>query len=557
MLDTLLKNEFLVMAVDVLLHLGSVAVLGVVVLLSAKLLSRGFVDAKLFTGLIIATLLVIVRVTLLNYVGQALPTVGGQLLEIIVIIGLYLSAFILVYKLILIPVLGTALSAAVIVFAQLSLANYTPKISLKIMPEGQRFAEYAGLANDQTKKLMADAKAYRSTSGGIQQILADAMEAIKFFTSETEQGQLSKDFASGIALYKERKAYMDNMTPEELASYRIAMGAFLEEQGLKENRYSLSNLKNAKPEDLENLADFMKDMNKVYGLTDELPEDGGASLPKDAPPPSMESLAAMAQSLSKVDMSGTDMAKLSGLFTELGINADAVMAGMAQAREDLAGIRDVTQNMVSDFKALVPDELLNFPEVPGRDSLFAGSSQISDDEVIVSGGYRIKKIAEGPAYSSSLFSGDLEEGATPAMVNDEVAYFMPSSGMMIPNEGEELDFDLNQPAPETMPEEAVETNYFEAEELSPITTEQSVVLIPSDLEEKALWRDVSTSIRIDAWFSASDEASKSTIFIAGAALQDGDILEHKQDNQVYRFEFRGIEENLITLVALERTPAVE
>lgn len=128
-LEKLLSNEFVVMAIDGLLHMGSVVVLAVIVVLACKLLSRGHVDAKLFTGLMIAALLVIMRVTLLNYVGQALPTLGGQLLEVIVVFGLFVSAFILVYKLIAIPALGTALSAAAIIFAQLALANYIPKLS--------------------------------------------------------------------------------------------------------------------------------------------------------------------------------------------------------------------------------------------------------------------------------------------------------------------------------------------------------------------------------------------------------------------------------------------
>lgn len=153
MLDIILKNEFVVMAVDAILHLASVAVLAVIVLLACKLLTRGFVDTKLITCLIISVLLVIVRVFMLNNIGVWMPGVGGQLLMILVIISLYFSCFILVYKLVSIPALGTALSSAVIVAAQVALANYIPQLSLKLMPEGQRFAEYAGLANERTKSL--------------------------------------------------------------------------------------------------------------------------------------------------------------------------------------------------------------------------------------------------------------------------------------------------------------------------------------------------------------------------------------------------------------------
>ncbi|MDP4878275.1 MAG: hypothetical protein NWR36_00175, partial [Opitutales bacterium] len=74
------------------------------------------------------------------------------------------------------------------------------------------------------------------------------------------------DFASGIEVYKERKRLMESMTDEELAEYRQAMAEFLEEQGLAENRYSLSNLKNAKPEDLANLGSFMRELNGEFGI---------------------------------------------------------------------------------------------------------------------------------------------------------------------------------------------------------------------------------------------------------------------------------------------------
>jgi hypothetical protein len=47
----LLSNEFVVLALDALLHLTSVLVLALVVIVACKLLTRGFVHAKLMTGL--------------------------------------------------------------------------------------------------------------------------------------------------------------------------------------------------------------------------------------------------------------------------------------------------------------------------------------------------------------------------------------------------------------------------------------------------------------------------------------------------------------------------
>ncbi len=537
MLETLLQNEFLVMALDALLHLASIVVLAVTVLLACKLLSRGHVDAKLFVGLMIAMLMVFMRVFLLNNVGRVLPNVNGAILEVVVVLSLFFTCSILVYKLVSIPALGTMLSSATIVCAQLLLANYIPQLSLKLMPEGQRFAEYAGLANDRTKSLMNDAKAFRGQSGGIKRILADAVEAIKFFTSDSEQDQLSQDFASGIALYKARKEYMDNMTPEELASYRKAMSEFLAEQGLAENRYSLSNLKDAKPEDLQNLAMFMKEMNQVYGFTEDLPRDGSSNY--EASPPSAESLAQMAQSLSKVQLRGADMAKLGSLFKDLGIDADSVMADMAQAHDELADIRDVTGRMVGEFKQLAPGER---PALPVRDD------RVQSDDVIVSGDYRIKKIQQATENDTPLLGNGSVRATEPEMVNDQVSYFMPRAVMVIPEDG--MEDSVTEPEPE--PEVELEANYFESEALSPMTTEQSVVMIPNDASEATLWRAVSTTIKIDAWFAASGESGYSTIFIEGNAFKEGDILERIHEGQTYRFVFKGIEQGLITLLALER-----
>lgn len=104
MFDILLKNEFVVMAIDAILHMASVVVFAVIVILASKLLSRGHVDAKLFTGLLIAILLVIIRVFMLNNISVWLPGVDGVLLMILVVISIYIGCFILVYKLISIPV---------------------------------------------------------------------------------------------------------------------------------------------------------------------------------------------------------------------------------------------------------------------------------------------------------------------------------------------------------------------------------------------------------------------------------------------------------------------
>lgn len=466
MLKGLLANEFVVMALDGILHLISIWLLGLIVVVACKCLSRGFVNIKLWTGIAIALLLIILRLFLLNKLGTVLPEASGNVLMVLISMCLFSTCVILVYWLVSIPILGTLLSSTTIIITQLALNTYVPKLSYRLMPQGQRFAEYVGVANDRTRQLMDEAKAFQGQSGGLSKILADAAETIKFLTSGSQRDVLSKDFASAVALYKDRKAYMDNMSPEELAAYRRAMSEFLAEQGLKENRYSLSNLKNAKPDDLKNLATFMKEMNREYQLSDQMPES--TSVHAEAIPPSAESLAQMAQSLSQVDLSNEDLAKLSSLFNNLGIDADSMMANMAAVNDELAGIRDLTKRMATD----------------------------------------LRQLSEQKALSESR-----------AVLAEERELASP---------------------------------YYKAEDLSPILTDQSLVLIPEKARERALWEQAANSLNIEAWFASKDHLGDATIYIQGTAVRSGDVWEQRHNGQIYRFTFRGVEKQVVTLVALER-----
>ncbi|MDQ8206480.1 hypothetical protein QEH52_03090 [Coraliomargarita sp. SDUM461003] len=383
MLKSIPIKETLITVADGLLHMGSFIVLAAIILLACRLLSRGHVDAKLLTGLWIALLLATVRVLLLNAFAHLLPNSNAHNLELAVIAGLYIAAFILVYKLITIPALGTALSAAAIVLAQLALASYVPQLSQKLMPEGQRFAELTGASNQRTQTLARDAQAFRNRAGSAQQIL------INTFNSLTG-----------------------------------------------------------------------RESGEVKFSTETAPRQKSLDKPRPA-------------------------AKL---------DSEAVLQSTSAS-------------------ILTPKPL--FPE-------------------------------------------DYHHAETPDLINEEVAYYMPQakpvlseSNLATPPANVEAS---EWPAP-TTDEPAAETNYFTADELRPIVTDQSIVQIPTG-PDAATWQLAAKAIKIDAWFAAADESGRSTIFIAGNALQDGDTWEYQhQDGHLYRFAFKGIQNNLITLVALERVSA--
>jgi hypothetical protein len=315
-MESLLSNEFVVLALDALLHLASALVLGILVIIACKLLSRGFVDAKLITGLMIAGLLIAMRSFLLNNVHHVLADFDAIIIMLAIGVVLLLTCLILVYKLIAIPVIGTIFSSLAIVAAQLALAHYTPVLSLKLMPEGQRFAEYAGVSNEKTKQLMQQAKNFEGDSrSNIAKILKEALASLAFLSSEKEQEILSKDMASGVRFIQERKAFMDSMSEEELAEYRASMSSFMQEQGVDlQNRYSLENLKNATPQDLQNLANFMKDMDRVYGLADDLPEGMGE---EEDLPPSLDSIKQIARNLKGIKIGGKDSEQFTDLLKDI------------------------------------------------------------------------------------------------------------------------------------------------------------------------------------------------------------------------------------------------
>jgi len=215
-MEVLLSNEFVVLALDALLHLASVFALGLIVIIACKLLTRGLVDSKLLTGLTIAAALVMMRVLLMNNVHRVLG--DFEVIVSMAAIGLllFLTSLVLVYKLIAIPLLGTILSSLVIVAAQLVLAHYTAVLSLKLMPEGQRFAEYAGISNERTKRLMAHAENFQSeTQNNLAGILKEALESMPFLSPEKEQETLSKDLASGVQSDQKQGADLENRYPLE------------------------------------------------------------------------------------------------------------------------------------------------------------------------------------------------------------------------------------------------------------------------------------------------------------------------------------------------------
>jgi len=514
-MEALLSNEFVVLALDALLHVASVFVLGIIVIIACKLLTKGFVDAKLLTGLIIAMLLVAMRVFLLNNVHHLLA--GADIIIVMAAVGfvLFLTSLVLVYKLVSIPLLGTILSSIVIVAAQLALAHYTPVLSLKLMPEGQRFAEYAGVSNEKTKQLVAQAKNFQGESKhNIGRVLKEALGTLAFWSSEEQQEILSKDLASGVEFIQERRAFMESMSEDELAEYRAAMGSFMQEQGIDlDNRYSLENLKNATPEDLENLANFMKDMNKEYGFTDDLPEDAAD---EDAPP-TLESIKQIAQNLRGVKIGGEDGEKFAGLIRDLTGDED-FQDEMTKVRGQIVDLKASSGQLMETFRG-------------------AG----------LEGMKRELKSATGGNGGNSL------NPVVPAD-DDQVDYYIPVNYFSdFPEQPAEKQPTKIVAQSEVTTESQEETSdHFPASELSNSLTDDYVLRVPKSPEERSRWVEVANNIRIGAWFEGTGGTNQGTVFIDGIAFRSGETIERQHQGEQYLFRFEGIQEGQVIITSLKR-----
>jgi hypothetical protein len=542
-MEALLANEFVVLAVDALLHLASIFVLGFVVILASKFLSKGFVDAKIPTGLVIATLLVFMRVFLLNNIHRVFGDFEVIVSMAAIAFVLFLTSLVLVDKLMSLPLLGTILSSLVIVAAQLALAHYTPILSLKLMPEGQRFAEYAGVSNARTRQLMAQAEKFQSDRGShIGGLLKEAIASIASLTSEEEQKTLSKDMASGVRFVQERRAYTESLSAGELAEYRASMRGFMEEQGVDlQNRYSLENLKNASPEDLENLANFMKDMNQVYGFTEELSQgaEGGERVP-----PTIDSLRKIAENLRSVDIGEENSRQFASLLKDM-IGSEEVGAEMAKVRGQIAEMKGNSSTLMG---ALRKTNLKGMQE--GLEPPFSGSDQgvdLGPDSGLLSDLSGSSLLGRGEKLNRSGPS------APSTASRSRIDYYIPVNTFS--------DFPKPQRAnkPRAVPKGAPKdvhtapsADYFSDSELSPSLTDDYVLQAPISPPERGPWINVANTIRIGAWFEGTGDNNPGTIFVDGNAYRSGETIERTHQDEQFLFRFEGVQEGQVILRSLKR-----
>ncbi|MCF7816482.1 MAG: hypothetical protein K9M54_01270 [Kiritimatiellales bacterium] len=218
--------------------------------------------------------------------------------------------------------LATAIAAVAIVPLVLATNHYARVFSADMMPDGPTFAEYTGLANKTIAE--AQAKDLKASNVDVATIVRAGLDAVASLTEKQELDAMKTDFARGMELFAERKAWMDSLTPEERQAYREEMSAFMAEQGLAEDRYALSAIQQVNPTNLVLLVSMFAELQADNPRR----EENIRSIP--------ESLASIAGNLTGFTPSDADMAMLRSITALL--SSDEGAAAIARARADLQAI---------------------------------------------------------------------------------------------------------------------------------------------------------------------------------------------------------------------------
>jgi hypothetical protein len=351
-------NQYIVLVLDALLHLGAILLLAALVSFTVKLFSRGHVDFRFFSGLLIIFVIGSVQLYLESNLEVYLPEMTPDIIFGIMLSALVIIAAFLIYWQYSVPLFGSLVSAVFVVALQAIVSLAVPQLSYHLMPEGQRFAEYAGLATAQTSQLMQRAKNFENEDG--PSVWQKALSVAAFFSDEEETSSIHRDFTAGIEVYKERKALMDDMSDEELAAYRQAMSEFLKEQGLSDYSNSLKHLETVEPEVLVNMASFMNEMNAEFGR-ESVSSD-------EAIPSSLDSLDRISKNLDVSELNTDQKEKFEKILAL--INQDDLAAGLESARAELARLKkNVIEEGGASHTTQIVEGILTVSEIENNESL--------------------------------------------------------------------------------------------------------------------------------------------------------------------------------------------
>lgn len=268
-------SEFLVPGIDAAIHLVSFLIIAKLLLIVVKIVSKGDAETKFLNAILVIAGMVIIKTVFDPRVDAWLPS-QTAMIRLAALLGItFIGTMLLVFLRFAMPIIDSSICALLLVGLSVAHSQYVPILSEKVRPEGMTFVEFANLAGDkydEQKQVIEDLKnseAFKAMAeaqkGKKPPTVAEAFDAIADLTEDEEFASLKKDFARGMEVIQERRAIMAAMSDEERAQYKADMAAFMAEQGISENRYSLSALKSVDANDVANMTAFMEQLAMDMG----------------------------------------------------------------------------------------------------------------------------------------------------------------------------------------------------------------------------------------------------------------------------------------------------
>ncbi len=495
--------EFSISAIlDGLIHLGAFLLVCMGLYMFLKLVARDKFETNFFRTIVVVAAFVVGKVYLTNNTEWAQNIV----VQIAVLGGVVLLLTLQFLK--TGPLVGL-LASMLLVAMGIGAERGAVAFSAKVAPEGPTFAEYMGVAQQAIEKNKA-LEDLKPTDVDVVDVVRKGLDALATLTAEDEMDAMTSDFNHGMSLFAERKAWTDSLTPEEKLAYREEMAAFLAEQGIAEDRYSLAAMKDVNPTNLVALADLFSEL----GDENVAEEERVRSI--------SESIAQITANLGGFNLTDENKAMLRE-FAEM-VGKDDMKQAVEKARQDLEAVKGDDEFLATALAAMMQtrsdlpmDQMLGESEGEGFMSLDSLKAMASN---------HWKKEGKDPAAEWMSFG--------PPVVVEIV-------------EVVEVVDDAAAPS-------AVERKYVPPppDPFIKITTHLGVVLVPNDDAEMHEWIAAAQSLEIKGYVSLGNEVV--ILRPDGVMMRKGEIWELARSGYTYHFAIDRIMKNRVSLKADGRAP---
>lgn len=506
------------------MYLAAYIVLGFLLILSIKIPTRGNAQTGFINAMVVVAGAALVRTFCSINMVNWIPEQGSLVHMGLVIAASFLTIVILVIWRFALPILTTLFCSIATTGGLFALAIYVPQLSERFLPEGPTLAEFVGMASDTIKESKENAKEMAALLNKGKELqdkpgaFASALQAIAELTSEDEMDSLQSDFNAGVEFWRERKEMMDNMSPEEKEAYRREMAAFLNENGLSENRYSLSEIKNVSKEDLMNAASFMGDLNAEYGIEDK-------PMPPEEAAKASDSLAKIAKNLKGGSLSRLEKDSIGKLVQA--ISDDGLDGAIEQAKKDM-------------------DEFTGGSQVTG--ALFATLLELK------SGISAMEIITEAQLVTAEKKQAARAEGATdPDATTESTNVSEPaeeSDGLDIVRRSSENTAVSKTAAPDLSKIEV--PDWVIPEGMEGIETQRGLgmILIPESMPKKKNWIQASEGISVKGFVVSGAQGEDVRAIIGKTTIGLSDKFSIRHDAKSYTFKVSDIAYGRLYITAI-------